>query len=258
MPKEDIANSPDYRQETLLDKMINEIKDPTTKDLAAQLRDNINVMESTPKHGKHTPEYKIVEDNKVYAKAELKASKLREELKTRAPEILKTFDNTRKTMTKQKTQQKQKEQSFKKQEAKQETSLNDFKSLLAKQTNNLKQCKKVDTFMNRLFNKNKITNAIQNYVTTQVKIDNALRADQSLGWNARKEMEKLENPPQKLQKAVEDYKQSLSKSLTSYQEKNTQQPTQEKKLYNLTQDASNRAKNSNLSSPSQSKPNPTR
>ena len=30
MPKEDIANSPDYRQETLLDKMINEIKDPTT------------------------------------------------------------------------------------------------------------------------------------------------------------------------------------------------------------------------------------
>ncbi|HFD1643823.1 TPA: hypothetical protein ACJI3J_000790, partial [Enterococcus faecium] len=138
MPKEDIANSPDYRQETLLDKMINEIKDPTTKDLVAQLRDNINVMESTPKHGKHTPEYKIVEDNKVYAKAELKASKLREELKTRAPEILKTFDNTRKTMAKQKTQQKQKEQSFKKQEAKQETSLNDFKSLLAKQTNNLK------------------------------------------------------------------------------------------------------------------------
>ena len=101
MPKEDIANSPDYRQETLLDKMINEIKDPTTKDLVAQLRDNINVMESTPKHGKHTPEYKIVEDNKVYAKAELKASKLREELKTRAPEILKTFDNTRKTMAKQ-------------------------------------------------------------------------------------------------------------------------------------------------------------
>ncbi|MCZ4406621.1 hypothetical protein O3Q48_07640 [Enterococcus lactis] len=142
MPKEDIANSPDYRQETLLDKMINEIKDPTTKDLVAQLRDNINVMESTPKHGKHTPEYKIVEDNKVYAKAELKASKLREELKTRAPEILKTFDNTRKTMAKQKTQQKQKEQSFKKQEAKQETSLNDFKSLLAKQTNNLKQCKR--------------------------------------------------------------------------------------------------------------------
>lgn len=239
MPKEDIANSPDYRQETLLDKMINEIKDPTTKDLVAQLRDNINVMESTPKHGKHTPEYKIVEDNKVYAKAELKASKLREELKTRAPEILKTFDNTRKTM------------------AKQETSLNDFKSLLAKQTNNLKQCKKVDTFMNRLFNKNKITNAIQNYVTTQVKIDNALRADQSLGWNARKEMAKLENPPQKLQKAVEDYKQSLSKSLTSHQVK-TRRKSTHAALDNLTQNASNRAKNSNLSSPSQSKPNPTR
>ena len=246
MPKEDIANSPDYRQETLLDKMINEIKDPTTKDLVAQLRDNINVMESTPKHGKHTPEYKIVEDNKVYAKAELKASKLREELKTRAPEILKTFDNTRKTMAKQKTQQKQKEQSFKKQEAKQETSLN-----------NLKQCKKVDTFMNRLFNKNKITNAIQNYVTTQVKIDNALRADQSLGWNARKEMAKLENPPQKLQKAVEDYKQSLSKSLTSHQVK-TRRKSTHAALDNLTQNASNRAKNSNLSSPSQSKPNPTR
>lgn len=239
MPKEDIANSPDYRQETLLDKMINEIKDPTTKDLVAQLRDNINVMESTPKHGKHTPEYKIVEDNKVYAKAELKASKLREELKTRAPEILKTFDNTRKTM------------------AKQETSLNDFKSLLAKQTNNLKQCKKVDTFMNRLFNKNKITNAIQNYVTTQVKIDNALRADQSLGWNARKEMAKLENPPQKLQKAVKDYKQSLSKSLTSHQVK-TRRKSTHAALDNLTQNASNRAKNSNLSSPSQSKPNPTR
>ncbi len=46
---------------------------------------------------------------------------------------------------------------------------------------------------------------------------------QSLGWNARKEMAKLENPPQKLQKAVEDYKQSLSKSLTSHQVKRSEE-----------------------------------
>ena len=95
--------------------------------------------------------------------------------------------------------------------------------------------------MNRLL-LTKIRSQMQykNYVTTQVKIDNALRADQSLGWNARKEMAKLENPPQKLQKAVEDYKQSLSKSLTSHQVK-TRRKSTHAALDNLTQNASNRA-----------------
>ncbi|EPM7559044.1 hypothetical protein ACTPL8_001417 [Enterococcus faecium] len=260
MPKEDIANSPNYRQETLLDKMISEIKDPSIKKLAAQLQEKTNAVDiaktNASNYGKLTPESKITEYKNEYNEAKSEVEKAREELGKRSPTILKTFDDTRKTMAKQQVQQKQKEQSFKKQEAKQETSLNDFKSMLATQKNNLKQYKNVNTFMNRRFNKNKIANAIQNYVTTQVKIDNALSANPSLGWNARKEMAELENPPKKLQKAVEEYKQNLSKSLTSHQVKNRRKSTHAA-LGNLTQHASEKASGSNLSSPSLPKPNHT-
>ncbi|MCS8591922.1 hypothetical protein [Enterococcus faecium] len=260
MPKEDIANSPDYRQETLLDKMISEIKDPSIKKLAAQLQEKTNAVDiaktNASNYGKFTPESKITEYKNEYNEAKSEVEKAREELGKRSPTILKTFDNTRKTMAKQKAQQKQKDQSVKKQEAKQNSDLKDFKKLLTNQKDNLKQYKNVNTFMNRRFNKNKIANAIQNYVTTQVKIDNAIKADQSLYLNTKQERAKLENPPQKLQKAVEEYKQNLSKSLTSHQVKNRRKSTHAA-LGNLTQHASEKASGSNLSSPSLPKPNHT-
>ncbi|EOH54414.1 hypothetical protein UA3_02229 [Enterococcus faecium EnGen0263] len=256
MPKEDIANSPDYRQETLLDKMISKIKDPTTKELATQLKEQTNIMEITYdkayRHSNHTPENKIEKNIEAYTQAKAEVSQTRAKLKKRAPEILKTFDDTKNEMA----QQKQKDQSVKKQEAKQNSDLKDFKKLLTNQKDNLKQYKNVNTFMNRRFNKNKIANAIQNYVTTQVKIDNAIKADQSLYLNTKQERTKLENPPQKLQKAVEEYKQNLSKSLTSHQVKNRRKSTHAA-LGNLTQHASEKASGSNLSSPSLPKPNHT-
>ncbi|MCS5464755.1 hypothetical protein NWO25_08815 [Enterococcus lactis] len=74
MPKEDIANSLDYIHETPLDKMISNIQNPQTKDLAIQLRDQINIMESIDAHRytNYTPDHTIEKDNKAYNRAQKK------------------------------------------------------------------------------------------------------------------------------------------------------------------------------------------
>ena len=97
MPKEDIANSLDYIHETPLDKMISNIQNPQTKDLAIQLRDQINVMESINAHRytNYTPDHTIEKDNKAYNRAQKEVSNIRAVLNKQAPEILSKFDDAR-------------------------------------------------------------------------------------------------------------------------------------------------------------------
>ena len=262
MPKDYIANSLYYIHETPLDKMISNIQNPQTKDLAIQLRDQINIMESIDAHRytNYTPDHTIEKDNKAYNRAQKEVSNIRAVLNKQAPEILSKFDDAREKTQEKRAQRQQKKQLYAKKDAIQLDNLKQFKNLLDQQQKNIKKYNKVNTFWNRRYNKNKIALAKNKYVLTQVEINERSKADQSLGWNARKEMAKLENPPKNLQKAVEEYTQSLSKSPTSYDVKTKRKSThthEKLKLDEITQLASERSSNSNLSSASLPKPNHT-
>ncbi|EGP5707850.1 hypothetical protein ACJQ40_001570 [Enterococcus faecium] len=254
MPKEDIANSPDYRQKTPLDKMISNIQNPQTKDLAIQLRDQINIMEIIEAHRytNNTPDYIIKQDSKKYNLAQKKVSNIRAVLNKQAPSILRKFDDAREKTQEELAQRQQKNESYAKQDEIQLGKLNRFKNLLDKQQQNIKKYNKVNTFWNRRYNKNKIALARNDYVLTQVEIDKRSKADQSLLLNTREERAKLENPPQKLIEAVAQYKKSHSKNPTSYDVKTRRRSTYAT-LDNLAQLANERSSNSNRSSASMSK-----
>ncbi|HGF7128730.1 TPA: hypothetical protein ACF3DK_001715 [Enterococcus faecium] len=251
MPKEDIANSLDYIHETPLDKMISNIQNPQTKDLAIQLRDQINIMEIIEAHRytNNTPDHIIEQDSKAYNLAQKEVSNIRAVLNKQAPRILRKFDDAREKTQEELAQRQQKNESYAKQDEIQLGKLNRFKKLLNQQQQNIKKYNKVNTFWNRRYNKNKIALAKKKYVLTQVEINERSKADQSLGWNARKEMAKLENPPQKLIEAVAQYKKSHSKNPTSYDVKTRRRSTYAT-LDNLAQLANERSSNS---SPSMSK-----
>lgn len=262
MPKEDIANSPDYRQKTPLDKMISNIQNPQTKDLAIQLRDQINIMErlEAPRYTNNTPDYIIEQDSKAYNLAQKEVSNIRAVLNKQAPRILRKFDDAREKTQEELAQRQQKNESYAKQDEIQLDKLKQFKNLLGQQQKNIKKYKKVNTFWNRRYNKNKIALAKKKYVLTQVEINERSKADQSLLLNTREERAKLENPPKNLQKAVEEYTHSLSKSPTSYDVKTKRKSThthEKLKLDEITQLANERSSNSNPSSPSLQKPNHT-
>lgn len=254
MPKEDIANSPDYRQKTPLDKMISNIQNPQTKDLAIQLRDQINIMErlEAPRYTNNTPDYIIEQDSKAYNLAQKEVSNIRAVLKKQAPRILRKFDDAREKTQEELAQRQQRNELYAKQDEIQLGKLNRFKKLLNQQQQNIKKYNKVNTFWNRRYNKNKIALARNDYVLTQVEIDKRSKADQSLLLNTREERAKLENPLQKLIEAVAQYKKSHSKNPTSYDVKTRRKSTYAT-LDNLAQHASETSSNSNRSSASMSK-----
>lgn len=139
MPKEDIANSLDYIHETPLDKMISNIQNPQTKDLAIQLRDQINIMESIDAHRytNYTPDHTIEKDNKAYNRAQKEVSNIRAVLNKQAPRILRKFDDAREKTQEELAQRQQKKQLYTKKDAIQLDNLKQFKNLLDQQQKNI-------------------------------------------------------------------------------------------------------------------------